>query len=111
MFDAFAMIKNGGDWLGRARSWMQSRKHNGSTVTWGSHEVLQPPVTVREVEEIARLSAAAALNESPASRALGEILDLIDQGVLLKKADMTGEEMFNLNRALKTAEGFRKVKT
>lgn len=110
MFDAHALLRNGGAWLGRARSWMQSHKHNGSIVTWGSHDVLQPPVTVRELEEVAGLSAQAALNEDKAPKILGDFLDLIDQGILLKKEDLIGEQLFKLHHALNQAEPYRKVK-
>lgn len=43
--------KNGGKWLGTARSWIQHKCINGSDVTWGSNEVLKPYLTVRQVEE------------------------------------------------------------
>jgi hypothetical protein len=110
MIDALAMFKHGGAWLGRARAWMQNHKHNGSRVTWGSNEVLQPPMTVQEVEDVARISAVAAINEDKAPRVLGEILELLDQGVLVPKENVTGEEHFNLIRALREAAPYRKVK-
>lgn len=50
-------VKAGGRWLGSARAWIQRKKLNGSRVTWGSGEALEPPVTVREIED---LSANAA---------------------------------------------------
>lgn len=110
MIGAFTLLKDGGAWIGRARAWMQSRKHNGSRVTWGSDEVLQPPMTVRQVEEVAAVSAAAAINELKAPHLVGDLLDLVDQGVLVPKENLTGEQHFNLNRALKDAEPYRKVK-
>lgn len=110
MIDALAMFKHGGAWLGRARAWMQNHKHNGSTVTWGSDEVLQPPMTVRQVEEVARVSAVAAINEDKAPRVLSQILELLDQGVLAPKQDITGEQHFDLIRTLRDAEPYRKVK-
>jgi hypothetical protein len=56
-------IKGGGAWLAAARAWVQSNKLNGSQVTWGSDQVLVPPLTIRQVEEIAALVAIAAINE------------------------------------------------
>lgn len=64
MFEALELMKKGGAWLGRVRDWMQRRKRNGETVTWGSDEALVPPVTVRELEEVAALSAAEVVRES-----------------------------------------------
>ena len=45
--------KGGGPWLGAARSWVQWNCKNGSDVTWGSNEELVPPLTIRQVEELA----------------------------------------------------------
>jgi hypothetical protein len=110
MIDAYTLLRDGGAWIGRARAWMQNHKHNGSRVTWGSDEVLQPPMTVRQVEEVAADSAAAAINELKAPHVLSEILELVDQGVLVPKENVTGEEHFNLIRALREAAPYRKVK-
>jgi hypothetical protein len=66
-------MKHGGSWLGAARSWLQWHKINGSRVTWGSNDVLEPPFTVHDAEEIARHAAAAARQE-----ALLEAADLIE---------------------------------
>lgn len=55
------LLREGGPWLGAARSWLQWNKRNGSDVTWGSGDVLQPPFTVREVESLAADVAAAAM--------------------------------------------------
>ncbi len=54
-------LRGGGSWLGAARSWLQWHKHNGGTVTWGSEEVLSPPMTVKDCEELARDAVAAAI--------------------------------------------------
>jgi hypothetical protein len=61
--DYFDLLKQGGEWLGAARRWLQWNTHNGDRVTWGSEEVLHPPLTVRQVEELAAHVAAATLNE------------------------------------------------
>lgn len=58
------MRKSGGTWLGAARSWLQWHTHNGDRVTWGSQDVLQPPLTVRDAEDIAAHAAAAARYEA-----------------------------------------------
>lgn len=49
----------GGEWLGAVRSWLQQHKLNGSRVTWGSAEELQPPMTVKDVEDVALHAAHA----------------------------------------------------
>ena len=59
MITAHELLRKGGDWLGEARSWLQRKKLNGSRVTWGSLETLEPPMTVRDVEEVAAHAAAA----------------------------------------------------
>lgn len=59
MITAYNLLQAGGHWLGATRAWMQIHKHNGSTVTWDSAEVLQPPMTVRDVEAVAAEAAAA----------------------------------------------------
>lgn len=53
----------GGAWLGTARRWIQCRKLNGERVTWGSTEALNPPMTMREVEDLSAYVAATAENE------------------------------------------------
>ena len=64
MLEALDLMKKGGAWLGRVHDWMQRRKRNGETVTWGSDEALVPPVTVRELEEVAALAAGEVVRES-----------------------------------------------
>lgn len=63
MFNFTQIWQYGGDWLGTVRRWVQFKKYNGNTVTWGSEEVLNPPMTIRQVEEVAKLAAVAAGNE------------------------------------------------
>lgn len=56
----------GGDWLGAARSWMQSNCLNGSDVIWGSDTALRTthgPLTAKDVESIAMVAAYAAVEE------------------------------------------------
>jgi hypothetical protein len=55
--------KNGGPWLGAARSWVQWNCYNGERVTWGSNDVLEPPITIRQVEELAARVVDAAIPE------------------------------------------------
>src|ERR1035437_1915027 len=62
MINSWDLKKIGGKWLAEARCWMQ-RKRNGDSVTWGSDEELRPFITVREVEDLASIVAAAAMNE------------------------------------------------
>ena len=47
------VLRIGGKWLGSVRSWLQWHKQNGSKVTWGSDDVLEPPMTVRDCETLA----------------------------------------------------------
>ena len=55
-----AMLRDGGEWLGAVRNWLKWYTHNGDRVRWGSEEALSPPLTVRQVEEIALAAAVAA---------------------------------------------------
>lgn len=57
------LAKRGGDWLGAVRSYVQRKFRNGNDVTWGSLDVLEPHVTIRQMEEAASEAAAAAFNE------------------------------------------------
>lgn len=61
--------KQGGDWLAAARSWLQWNTINGSIVLWGSDDEVRPPMTVRQVEEmaakVAQAVARGALRETP----------------------------------------------
>lgn len=50
-------FKGGGDWLGAARSWVQMKKLNGSRVTWGSREALEPPMSIGELEDVVAQAA------------------------------------------------------
>ncbi len=60
----FVLARKGGEWLGAARRWMQSRFNNGSDVAWGSENVLHGgSLRVRDVEELASMVAAATLEE------------------------------------------------
>ena len=63
---AYELSQKGGQWLAEARGWMQTRFLNGSNVTWGSNDELLPrggPITVADIEEVAAMAVAAALNE------------------------------------------------
>ena len=57
------LSRKGGAWLGAARSWLQSNTMNGDRVTWGSNDIIQPHLTVKEIEDLAAHVAAAAINE------------------------------------------------
>jgi hypothetical protein len=61
--DARAYVAHGGNWLGRARDWIQRKKRNGDRVTWGSNEVLEPAMVEREVEEVAAEVAEACYRD------------------------------------------------
>ena len=55
--------QNGGVWLAAARTWLQWHKHNGDTVTWGSHDELKPAMTVVDVECVAKAVAEAVIKD------------------------------------------------
>jgi hypothetical protein len=58
------LMNKGGSWLGTARHWIQTNAYNGDSVTWGSEDELRRgPLTVRDVEYLASIVAAAAINE------------------------------------------------
>jgi len=61
----YQLLKLGGEWLGAARGYIQQRKcfGNGETITWGSNEEIRPPMTMKQVEELAAEAVAAALND------------------------------------------------
>lgn len=65
--------KNGGEWLAAARSWVQSHCQNGERVTWGSSDVLEPALTIRQIEELAACVADAAASEMDALKEQLEI--------------------------------------
>lgn len=59
------LLLKGGRWLGALRNrikWMRCGPlANGERVTWGSDDRIEPPLSVREVEELGAEAAAAAL--------------------------------------------------
>jgi len=57
------LSRKGGAWLGAARSWLQSNTNNGDRVIWGSHDIIEPHLTVKQIEDLAAHVAAAAINE------------------------------------------------
>lgn len=63
MLTCHDVLREGGKWLGEIRNWIQCKKKNGERVIWGSSDVLQPPMTVREIEEICATAVAAERNE------------------------------------------------
>lgn len=66
------LLRQGGEWLGVARSWLQWHTRNGSRVAWGSNTALEPPLTVRQVEELAAYVAASVYDALTAERAAHE---------------------------------------
>lgn len=65
--------KNGGKWLSAVRSYIQWHFRNGSQVTWGSNDILEPHVTVKQMEE------AAAKAVDAAAREVDELKEQIDK--------------------------------
>lgn len=55
----------GGNWLGVVRNWIQINFRNGSDVTWGSFDPLNPSSVLnpRKLEDLAATVAAEAIKE------------------------------------------------
>lgn len=70
-------LKDGGEWLGAARRWMQSNIPRGDTICWGSAELVQIPF--RELEGFALRVAAAAVAEDRRKRATYNALNSGDE--------------------------------
>lgn len=64
---AHELSREGGSWLGTARSWLQSHVNNGDQVRWGSAEPIT--MTVQQFEDCAAFIAASAINDDRAKRA------------------------------------------
>jgi len=62
--DPFYLQKKGGSWLSEVRSYIQNNFINGSDVTWGSNEVLNPSITVKQLEEMASFIAAETYKDA-----------------------------------------------
>jgi hypothetical protein len=100
----YDLAREGGNWLGDARSWVQRKKHNGERVTWGSGDVLHPPMTIREVEEVASEAAAGALRDRWEAREQLRVLRerrFHREGELLGRAERAEAEVERLRRELK----------
>jgi hypothetical protein len=63
MISHYEVLKKGGNWIGSVRRWVQSKKRNGETITWGSNEEIKPAMTMLEVETIGAIAVAAYMNE------------------------------------------------
>ncbi len=68
------LLRRGGEWLGTARSWMQRVAHNGGRVTWGSSDLLQASLSVRDIEELAADVASIAMSPQPSEERLANAL-------------------------------------
>lgn len=57
--------KHGDEWFGTARSFIQSNFINGSDVTWGSFDQLNPRggLSVYDIESLAASVSSTAINE------------------------------------------------
>jgi hypothetical protein len=107
---AFQLMREGGEWLGALRERVKCKRcfGNGCDITWGSDELLDPPLTMREVEELGAEAAAAAINEERAAHAKtreeverprGLGLDGVDREEVLK------DEVEHLQKTLEEAVG------
>ena len=55
--------REGGEWLGATREWIQQNCRNGSNVTWDSNDILKMIPTVEIIEDLAAHVAAAMFND------------------------------------------------
>ena len=76
----------GGAWLKAARMWIQWHCTNGDSVTWGSNTVLQPNLTVRDIEDLAAEVAAAVINSGEYNKYPQEV-KLYDYTVINKEIE------------------------
>lgn len=53
----YDFFRSGGEWLGSARTWMQSNYSNGDTVFWGTEDELKGVTRVHNIEELASIVA------------------------------------------------------
>lgn len=58
---AHELSRQGGSWLGTARTWLQSHVMNGDRVRWASADELR--MTVHQFEDCCAFVAAAAIND------------------------------------------------
>jgi len=62
-----AYLLFGGPWIRAVRDWLTYNRHgpvgNGETITWGSDEMIDPPLTAKEAEELALDVAVAAIEQ------------------------------------------------
>ncbi len=54
---AFSILREGGPWLGAARSYLKQHVRGGETCIWSSEERLS--LSVRQIEELAAAAVAA----------------------------------------------------
>lgn len=71
---AAELSRRGGEWLGAAREWLQWNTRNGDRVTWGSGDLIEPQLSVRQIEDLAAEVAAAAMRPQPAEETLARAL-------------------------------------
>lgn len=71
---AAELLRQGGEWLGAARSWLQWHTRNGDQVTWGSGDLIEPQLSVRQIEDLASEVAAAAMRPQPSEQRLDNAL-------------------------------------
>lgn len=58
------LMKEGGEWLGVARNWIQRKFKNGERVMWGSTDRLDGVgLCVRDIEQLASYISESAINE------------------------------------------------
>ena len=73
----FELLRKGGRWLGTARNWLQWNTRNGDVVRWGSGTAIQPPMTARQVEELAAFVANTVYEDCGTHQEeLGRLRDL-----------------------------------
>ena len=66
--DIYDEVKGGGEWLGAARTWLQSNVRNGDSMNWSSMEQVSVPFC--DFEDFAREVAIAAIKQDRKRRAI-----------------------------------------
>lgn len=85
--DILETISFGGDWLGAARTWLQSNVKRGDTLLWSSNEEVRVPF--RSFERFARTVATAAVFEDREDRRVCNNAHQASVAAFIKSSEQT----------------------
>ena len=97
--DADALLREGGDWLATARSFVQRKALNGNSVTWGSGEAVS--LSMAQLEEMA--ARAVAVDRSRLLTEIAAVLDCMPSACVVRVREGGGPE--NLAASLAVSVG------